>query len=419
MNNLFKPNFNKIENSEPIENTDIKQLLEDTKNNTEIDLSFFEKSNSDFIDQQKMDANIIKDNPKLESKVSNIQKGYQSARQELKKTFLTRLKNITKYTTGSIAALAFTVHFAQKEVPDYLSKEKETQEIEWNESTQQKIEKLGQEYAFLMKAGSFYKDVPTSFFENRFTDFVAKFGPDIEIVYTEDNTDIKNKIVQWAFKNVASQKDHRAHYFANTLFFENVEINLEKSIEIEDADDIEYIFEKSNLHDFSSEFAHHIGNDFSIGRSFTYAENLVSNKFKQNKMYTDAYSPEYQAHNITQDAIKRFLMPEDHNLNIDFVDIYNIEQEYYREIIKNKDYVKNKFDINRLINRLLRYKSLDTITKNKTAIFQNLEKIRKILDRTNTEQKLNSNMFLEMVDKFPLENLDNNYEIGLEDSLSN
>src|SRR3989344_3574140 len=406
MKNQFEQPQNQDENQkkESDENSDIERLLEGVEKNAEDDLNNFEKSNNDFIDREKELLNISENDPKVESEISAIKEKYKSEKKKLKLSFLSRLKKVAKYTTGGIVALAFTAHFAQKEYPDYLSKEKEPTKIEWNEPTQKEIKKLSHEYALIMKSDSVFKETPDSIFENRFTDFVATYGPDIEIVHPGDDMSAGNKVYDWIFSGVLRQPSGRAHdAIGGTLFYEEKDLKMKE-------DSSGYDFQTSSFSDFVAEFSHHIKNDWSIRRSFAYAEDLVRGGFQQIGMYEDPYSSEYQAHEITQNAIAKYLVPDENNLNVDFVDIYNVEQEYYRELVKTRGYEKNA-DIEELNWKILMEKKFNDIVKDKEIIFQNLEKIRDILDGIDIDKNLKGDLFSIMVTNFPLENSNNNYEL--------
>ncbi len=248
-------------------------------------------------------------------------------KRKLKSSFLKQLKGVIKYTSGGIVALALTAHLAQKEYPDYISKEKEPTKIEWNESTQKEIKKLSHEYVLIIKTDPAYEKIPDSVFEKRFIDFVAAYGPDIKIAYTGDGSRIENKINKWSIKHVFNRTDRYAQYADGVIFLE------EKNLKMKD-DNSGYDFKTSNLVDFLAEISHHINYDYTVRRSIAYTENLILHDFNQKKMYKDPYSVEYQAHEITRSAISKYLAPEDHNLNTDFVDIYNAEHKNYREIFK-------------------------------------------------------------------------------------
>ena len=405
MKNPFKhlQNQDKSPKIESTENYNLERLLESAEKSAEIDLTNFEKWIEKFILRQKKLLNITKGDLELEYEIYKIKGKYKSEKKKLKSSFLSRLKKIVKYTTGGIVALAFTAHFVQKEYPDYLSKEKEPTKIEWNEPTQKEIKKLSHEYALIMKSDSVFKETPDSIFENRFTNFVATYGPNIEIVHPGDDMSAGNKVYDWIFSWVLRQPSGRAHEgIGGTLFYEEKDLKMKE-------DSSGYDFQTSSFDDFVTELAHHINNDWGIRRSFAYAYDLVRGGFKQNEMSEDPYSSEYQADIITKDAIIKYLISDENNLNVDFIDIYNVEYEYYRELVKTRGYEKYA-DIEELSLRILIGKKFDNLIKDKEIIFKNLEKIRDILDGINIDKNLKGDLFSIMVIYFPLENSNNNYE---------
>jgi len=409
MKNTFEKSKNLTNKKErSIKSLDANKLLEGGEKSAEIDLTNLEKGTDDFTLRQKKLLGITENDLKIESEISTIKEKYKAEKQKVKSSFLARLKTIAKYTAGGAIALAFAAHFTQKEYPDYIdtSKEKETNKIEWNESTEKEIKKLGHEYALLIKEDSVYGGVPDSVFENRFTNFVAEYGPDIEVIHPGDDMNLGDRVGEYVFQNILNQPDHRAHYSNGTLFYE------EKNLKIKE-DSTEYDMETTSLGNFAAEFSHHINKDWELQRSFAYAEDLVRKGFRQEKMYEDIFSSEYQAHSVTDNAIYRYLFPDNANLDIDFVNLYNMEHEYYREFIKMGGYEKSE-DIEDLTLNLLMNKKTEDIIKDKGVIFQNLEKIRSILDTLEVSSDLKGNLFSMMTNNFPLENSNNDYQSIIE-----
>ena len=370
----------------------------------EDDFNNYEKSDNNFIAREKGRLGILKNDPKIESEILATKEKYKLEKKKLKSSFLSRLKKIIKYATGGAIALAFTAHFAQKEYPDYLSKEKEPKKIEWNESTEKEIGKLAHEYALLIKEDSVFSEIPDSVFENHFTQFVIDYGPDIEVVHPGDDMSIGNKISEYVFQNILNQPDHRAHYKGGTLFYE------EKNMKMNE-DSTEYDIETTSLVDFVAEFSHHINRDWEMQRSFAYTEDLVRKGFQQQQMYEDPYSSEYQAHSVTQNSIAKYLFPDSKKLNVNFVNLYNTQHEYYREFMKMRGYEKIE-DIEELDFNLLMNKKSDDIAKDKHIVFQNLENIRNSIDKIGSGlgKKIKSELFGIIIENFPLEKSNLNFE---------
>lgn len=409
-NQLKQTNLNKIdtpvENQENVTNSDTEKMSKNVERTAENDLFNFEKSNDDFTEQEKVRLGIVETTPQLEQEISILKEKYKIEKKNLKSSFVSKLKNIAKYTTGSIITLAFTAHFAQKEFPDYLSKEKEPKKIEWNDSTKSEIKKLAHEYALMMKVDPMYKQTPDSVFEDRFENFVAEYGPDIEIVHPGDDMSLGNKIYDIIFEKVLRQKGTKAHDApGGTLFYKD------KTLQKDPNDSTRYDPQTSGFKDFIAEFSHHLNNDWSLRRSFAYAEDLARKGFHQQRMYEDPYSSEYQAHHITENAIIDYMAPDNHNLSVDFADIYNTEMEYYKECVKTRGYEDDK-QISWLYYKILYDKKFNDIAKNKQTIFQNLENVRNSIDKVgyDIDKKIKSELFQIIVEDFPLENKNLNSE---------
>lgn len=219
---------------------------------------------------------------------------------------------------------------------------------------------------------------------------------------------IGNRISDYVFQNVLNQPEHRAHYGSGTLFYEEKDLKMNE-------DSTKYDTETTSLGDFIAEFSHHINRDWELRRSFAYAEDLVRKGFQQQQMYGDLFSSEYQAHSVTQTAIAKYLFPDNNDLNVDFVNLYNTEQEYYREFIKVRGYEKSE-DIEDLTFDLLQNKKFEDIVKDKIIIFQNLEEIRNLLDVLEVSNNLKGDLFSIMINSFPLEKSNNNYHLIVEKS---
>ncbi|MEK7113530.1 MAG: hypothetical protein AAB873_01750, partial [Patescibacteria group bacterium] len=176
-------------------------------------------------------------------------------------------------------------------------------------------------------------------------------------------------------------------------------------------DSTEYDIETTSLVDFVAEFSHHINRDWEMQRSFAYTEDLVRKGFQQQQMYEDPYSSEYQAHSVTQNAIAKYLFPDSKKLNVNFVNLYNTQHEYYREFMKMRGYEKIE-DIEELDFNLLMNKKSDDIAKDKHIVFQNLENIRNSIDKIGSGlgKKIKSELFGIIIENFPLEKSNLNFE---------
>lgn len=394
---------------ESFDDSELEKLRENIEDSAQNDLNNFERSNNEFIENQKKILGFTEKDPALEIEILKVKEKYQKERKKLKTSFLSKLNRISKFALDSVVTLAFVVHFSQKEAPDYLdrSQEKEPKKIEWNEATKKEIKKLAHEYALIIKTDNAgYNKISETIFEERFANFVATYGPDIQIVHPGDDMSVKDKIYDLIFEGVLRQKSGRAHdALGGTLFYENKTLRKKQG---KDVDTTEYDMETSSLRDFAEEFSHHINKDWSLRRAFAYADGLIRNGFHQEKMYEDPYSPEYQAHQITQSAISEYLFPDSNDLSVNFVDIYNTKQEYYREFVKMKGYANDE-DIQMLTWRIF-YKKFSKQEADKEIVFKNLEKIRSAIDKAEISDDLKGSFFKIMVERFKLDTPENNYE---------
>ncbi len=380
------------------------ELLKKVEEKAEAEIEGLEECNREFLRHEKKHYGLEEPNLEMEAEIREVQEKYQSHRKRFKSSFLSKLNNISRWLVDMSAILALTVHFGQQEYPDYLNKksDKEPNKIEWNESTQKEIEDMAHEYMLIMKTDSvytsdndsFYKDVPDSVFENRFIDFVATWGPDINIVHPENEMDLGNAIQQLLFEAIPGQSATIPHYaLNNTLVYPNRPME-------RDSGAAKYR-DPYNFLDFVAEFSHHINNDWNLRRSFAYADKLVSAGFNQRALYKDLYATEYQAHSVTQIAVAKYIFPDNHDLNIDFADTYNTYHEYYRQFLRTRGY-ETFTQIDDLNKSLLCDKDLPYLSQNKEIIFENLENMRNAIDEIDADEKMKSQLF-ELLTSIPLE----------------
>lgn len=302
--------------------------------------------------------------------------------------------------------------FAKQELPNYLeNKQKNLTEITWNEQTRKEIDELAHDYVLVMRQDTLYRNINDTVLENRFRDLVETWGPDINIVHPNEKMSFGDEFNEWIFQKVLRQNEERAHYNDGTLFYENKRLQKKEIDEFSDSVDmVKYDLSTSGLHDFCAELSHHINHDFGLQRSFAYTEDLLKMGFRQRAMYEDPYSSEYQAHSVTEEAIYKYLFPDDGKMDTDFVDIYNTYQEYYREIVKTRGYEKNE-DINGLFWYTINFKTFKEITEEKATTFKNLSRLRDVLDNTPLSKELRGELFEMMEEVFPLENPNSEYEL--------
>lgn len=406
----FEKNINKTDiNSENQIDHDTEKLAEKIESRAQIDLENFERSNDDFINAQW--STIVTEEKPLELQVGvrEVQEKYKKEKRKLKSTFLSVLNKVGKVIIDGTMMVILLGHINQKEYPEYLDKnnEKTPNKIEWNQATTKEIKKLAHEYALIIKTDTAgYGKIPIEFFEARFENFVANYGPDIQIVHPGDNMDIKDQVYDFLFEKILRQSKGRAHDgFGGTIFYENKTLSKKHGA---DEDPDRYDLETSSLRDFAAEFSHHINNDWSLQRSSVYVDGLLRSGFQQGDMYEDPFSPEYQAHTITQSAISEYLFPDSNDLSVNFVDVYNTKQEYYRELIKMKKYTNNE-ELQFLTWNLF-YNKFSKQVSDKEAIFKNLAGIRHAIDNANIPNDKQNIFFSIMVKQFKLNVPNNNYE---------
>jgi hypothetical protein len=409
---------------EPIEFYDesIENMVETVNESAKTDLSKFEKSNNDFVKQKREFCNVPENDPKIEIEILKVQENYKSKRKSFFKTFLSEFNSAVKYMPEYLAIASTIVHFTQQELPDYLpQKEKNAKEISWDNSTEKEVNKLAREYSLRMKIDSAYKDIPESVLENRFKDFVATWGHDIRIVHYNEDMNMGDAFGEWIFQKVLRQKADRAHYGNKTLYYESNSIK-EKVIDPDgdfntNGDTAkQYDLSTGSLGDFCAELSHHINGDYSFRRSFAYTEDLARKGFRQNQMYEDPYSEEYQAHSVTEEAIYKYLFPNDHNLDVDFVHIYNTIQDYYRKILETQDYEKTE-DTYAILWDLISFKDFNEIDHDKKIVFENIDKIREAINKTDVSNNTKGELFHILTNGFALENTNTDYEIITQEAL--
>ncbi len=401
----FSPAEKNINNVEPDKNAEIEKEFQFLESVAENDLENFGQTNENFVVNFKKSNEILGNTPELDLEIKSIQEKYEKEKKVFKSSFLSKLKNSAKYTAIGLYSLALVAHVGKKELPEYLDKTKEPEKIEWNESTNSEIEKLSNEYALLIKEDTSYQDIPDSFFKERMVNFVAKYGPDIKVVHPGDNMGLGDKMSDFVFQKVLRQREGKAHVaIGNSIFYE------EKNLKMAE-DSSGYDWDSSSLSDFFAEFAHHINRDWSFRRSLAYAEDLARRGFQQGEMYSDINSAEFQAHDVTQGALGTYFFPNTkEDLKYDFEDIYNIYQDYYRELIKTRGY-ENNDDIELLTWDVLSpYQRLEEVFDNKEVVFTNLNKVRDLLDNLPASQVLKSTLFSVLTSSLPLSKADNDYE---------
>jgi hypothetical protein len=391
-------------NEQIAEDSNLEKLLTSAEKSAVTDLENAEKSDAAFIEFRKNLAGQ-ETNPKMEAEIAAVQQKYSEKKQKHKSSFLTKLKNIGKYTTGSIATLALVAHFAQKETPDFLPTEPEPTKIEWNASTEQEINKVAQEYILVVKNDSAFKDIPEGVLHARFMDFVSTYGHDIKVVNTEEDMDMYDHVHETFFSKVLQQKNERAHYGFGTIYYEDRHLKDTTKFDGED------FKENASIANFLAEFSHHINDDWQTQRTFAYAEGLVKNGFSQRGMYDDPYTPEYQAHNITQNAVLQYLTPRDGKFTASFPEIYNTNLEYYNVLIAKHGYETND-QISSLVYDLTMKKSFKEMAEQKEIVFSNLQKIRETIDAVDADQGVKSALFEIMSDTdiYPIESAAVDYE---------
>ncbi len=410
MKNSFE---NSVQNTQNIpesdQEADFEKAEAQIEKSADYDITVFEKLNNAFLEHEKQRFGL-ENNQELNAEIAAVQEKYRSEKKKVKSGFLRKLKKIGKFTIKGIIALAITAHFTQKEFPDYLSKETEKEEkhVTWNESTRAELEKLSNEYTLAMKTDSVYAQMPDSVFKNRFMNFVKTWGSDITIVHPGDDMSVGDKMNEIIFEDVLRQQHDKSHYDNGTIFYQRKHLD---STTYSQSD-----FDKnSSFEDFCAEFSHHINKDWTLRRSFAYTEDLVRKGFDQSQMYEDAYSSEYQAHVITQDAIGKYLIPDNHDLNVDFVDIYNTEQEYYREFRKTKSYEGSK-QVDGFVFTLLSLRNIEDVYSKKENIFKNVESLRNTIETLNTDDETKGKISEIITWAYNLDNLNQNLEQMVSDT---
>ncbi len=382
----------------------LEKLLTSAEESAATDLENAEKSDADFIEYRKNLAQL-ESNAKMEAEIVAVQEKYALKKQKHKSSFLTKLKNIGKYTTGTIATLALVAHFAQKETPDFLPADPEPTKVEWNASTEQEINKVANEYILAVKNDSIFKSMPESVLRQRFMDFIATYGHNIKVVNTEADMNMYDEINEMIFSKVLMQKNGRAHYDAGTIYYEDKHLKDTTKYDSKDFD------ENASLGNFLSEFSHHINDDWEMRRTFAYAEELVTSGFNQLSMYEDPYTPEYQAHMVTQNAVIQYLTPLDHQFTASFPEIYNTNLEYYNALIATHGYETHD-QITNLVFDLTMNKPFKAMAEQKEIVLSNLQKIRETIDALDADKTVKSALFEIMSDRdiYPIESAGVNYE---------
>ncbi len=393
----------------------VEEFLKTLDSRLETDAHTFNIINDQYVLEEKQYLNLNEPNLELESKIKSIKEKYNTQREAFEMLVLPKIKSIGKRIAqgaiGAVTLVGAIAHLEKQELPEYLSKDTNPKEIEWNDDTKKELGKLSYEYALLMKQDSVYKDkeVPREVFENRFMDFVREYAPEIQIIHPDDQKGLGNHLYEWTFRNVFGSSKNRAHYVRDVLFYQ--EQNIKWS-----ADKSKYIDTTSSLIDFKAEVSHHLNGDWSLDREAAFVDDFISNYFQQRKMYRDVYTNEFQAHEVAEKAVNRYLAIKDRNFEVEFVDVYNIYQDYYREFIKMKEYGSSG-DIEMLLYLYLNDDdwSFIQLKENKEIVFENLKEAKRLIDLLpeDISSTVKQSLFRDLTHKVALNKQNPNFKDAL------
>jgi len=325
-----------------------------------------EKSFEDlnFLNAQKLGES--NDNEKIKSEIIAVHKKYKSIREKFLKQSIFLLRKFITLLASSISASLLMVSVAKKEFPDFIQNPEKNVKISWNIETKNEIENLASEYAkeFIGRfSRNKQKNVSEKFLEERFIQFVKQYAPDISIVFTES---IEKSTIKKIEDNLAlllrEGNIPRAYIKSRTIYYPQDSVVCNR------------------LSDFISELAHYINGDYSFGRSMAYSSDLMRNNFKQLKTYKDPYSVEYQAHNVTEWAIRAYLICVDERFDVSFPEIFNVFQEYYRVCISKKSWEYSDYFVNYLLLETLGSFNFSEISAHKKNICKNIALMRDAVD---------------------------------------
>lgn len=314
--------------------------------------------------------------------------------------FLKKVGKGVRNTIMGAATIGVLAHSVSQENPNTLSKDEVSIESidsiynKFDPDTKKELIKLEHDYI------SYYKtDFPNandSVLKNRFESLIAKYGDGLRIVFTNgEHKALSDELNNLFFTKILRQRENRAHYVNNTVFYEDKPNRYNQLSEEGDS----VLADVPNLDLFISEFSHHINEDTKIGRVVKYGEDLVMGGFSQSGLYEETKTIEYQAHSITESALEAYLYAKPEDQNISFEEIRNNFESEYENIVSRygSELTDNSIDIACTVYGLNAAKHMQELEKYKADYIQRMDTMQEFVRAANRSDEEKKKLFESMI----------------------
>lgn len=366
----------------------------------ESEISRSNQSTEEFINSEKKRLGIQEKDIDLELDIAKTKEKYKQEKKGFKRSFLNKMKHAAIIGTETLMMFGFTAHMAKKEYPDRLdpAQEKVKKEITWNEETRKEMDRITADYVKSIQLSHIDGEevIPDSVLEKRFRMFIETYLSDVSVEHIDVSENEGGFINDIAEKVVGRENPFTiAHYMPGTIHYApEVYEEYEAGIATKS---------RSNIDEFYAEISHHLNNDGSFRRATKVVEDFTQSIGNQSETYDNPYTAEYQAHTVTESAVRRWMHADKEELGVNFAELYNAFRDIY-VIFAETPYLAEEDAFNLFEEIQWESAGIDVFVRKKEKLCEELKEAKELVDEIYVDEE-KAAKFKDLAQKIIDENL--------------